>query len=72
MVYSRAGSSDLFLILGCMTPTSCPWTFPLCILVLYGELALSSVEAPAVWGSSIIFRDPGFPLAYLGLGIRDS
>ena len=38
MVYLPTGSSDLLLILGCMTPTSCTGTFPLCILVLYGEL----------------------------------
>ena len=45
MVYSPTGSSDLFLILGCMIrwpPTSCTWAFPLCIPVLYGLLIPSS------------------------------
>ena len=38
MVYSPAERTDLFLILGCMTSNFLTSAFPLCILVLYGEL----------------------------------
>ena len=50
MVYSAAESTDLFLILGCMTSNFLTWAFSLCILVLYGELItlslLSNIRLP--------------------------
>ena len=43
MVFSPAGSSDLFFKFGCMTSNFLYLSFPLCILVLHRELIQSSL-----------------------------
>ena len=57
MVYSPAESTDLFLIIGCMTSNFLTWAFPLCILVLYGELIplslLNKIRPPSLKYASL-------------------